>query len=124
MGGIMTNDPPFPEHLSVVADLKKQFHDKPSTVDMPGGWGSVARFNRIFLVKSSLPTPSNGEDAVMQAVHVLNSVSVPIGDFFGGAKTQWSAVWDHRNRILYWRSHLDQSLQRVRLVDMGIQEGG
>merc|ERR1712096_112911 len=74
--------------------------------------------------------PSNSEEAVMQAILVLNSVSVPFGgppddaNFFGGVKTQWQAVWDHKNRILYWRSHSNQNMQRVRLADMDIGEGG
>merc|ERR1712070_813110 len=105
--GIMTNDPPFPLHLQAIADLKEQQRVRPSTVQMPGGWSSVERFNRIFLVKSQMVKPIDGEEAVMQAFHVLNSVSVPFGaNFFGGYQTQWAAVWDHKRRALYWRSHL------------------
>merc|ERR1711924_565248 len=69
--------------------------------------------------------PTDLQDAVMQAFHTLNSVSVPFGaPFFGGYKTQWSAVYDHKNRTFYWRSHSNQDIQRIRLADMNIGPGG
>eukprot|EP00747_Dinoflagellata_sp_TGD_P169174 gnl/TRDRNA2_/TRDRNA2_197450_c0_seq1.p1 gnl/TRDRNA2_/TRDRNA2_197450_c0~~gnl/TRDRNA2_/TRDRNA2_197450_c0_seq1.p1 ORF type:complete len:410 (-),score=41.83 gnl/TRDRNA2_/TRDRNA2_197450_c0_seq1:173-1402(-) len=122
--GIMTNDPPFPEHLRQVEVLEKEEKHKTPPLQMPGGWGSVDRFNRIFLIKSNLPKPNSSEEALMQAVHTLNSISVPSGDdFFGGFLTQWSVVYDHKNRTLYWRSHNNQNLQRIRLADAGLAEG-
>merc|ERR1712061_163342 len=72
-----------------------------------------------------MPVPNDGEEALMQAIHTLNSVSVPLGaEFFGGYETQWVAVYDHKNGAVYWRSHRNQNMQRVQLQDMDIARGG
>merc|ERR1712007_27318 len=76
-------------------------------------------------MKANMPKPSNREEAIMQAIHVLNSVSVAdTSSFFGGAETQWAAVWDQTNRTLYWRSHNNHNMQRVRFADVDLAEGG
>ena len=121
--GIMTNDPPFPEHLKDVAKLKRR-----TNPEVPGSWNSVDRFNRIFLMKANMPMPSDRKTAIMQAIHVLNSVTVAGGrsgsEFLGGSKTQWAAVWDQTNRTLYWRSQSNQNMQRLRFADVDLREGG
>lgn len=125
--GIMTNDPPLPEHWKNIAELKRQLQTAPLTLKMPGGWTPEDRFKRIFLIKTSLQKPSNVQEALMQAVHTINSVSGPTNaPLFGleGAQTQWAAVYDQKNGALYWRSYGNQNLQRVRLADMDIGEGG
>merc|ERR1712061_899424 len=48
-------------------------------VTMPGAWYPDERFQRIHLVKSSMPKPKSYEEAVMQAVHALNTITVPMG---------------------------------------------
>ena len=123
--GIMTNDPPFPEHLKTIAEMNCS--ELNPEVRMPyGSWGSVDRFNRIFLIKSNMRVPDTPAEAVMQAVHVLNSVSCPGGVWFDhvdGSKTQWAVVWDHGGKTLYWRTHSNQNMQRLHLADAGITMG-
>merc|ERR1711865_501863 len=116
--GIMTNDPVFPVQLKITAAIQKLEHDQkpffPWANKMPGGWDPVARFDRIFLLKSNMPKPKNGQEAIMQAIHTLNSISVPLSEgatgFYDGDRTQWSAVYDQKNRTVYWRTYNNQNM--------------
>lgn len=75
----------------------------------------------------------------MQAVHVLNTVTVPMGlqlgtdsgkgSGEGGAAarisslrglshedhTQWGVIYDHKQQMIYWRHAMNQNLQRLDL---------
>lgn len=132
--GIMTNEPPLPWQLQGIRHLQwKQSLARPS-VAMPGSWYPDERFQRIHLVKSGLPQPSSYEEAMMQTVHVLNTVTVPMGEQLGtdsgqgsgegsGDHTQWAVIYDHKNRMVYWRSKVNQNLQRLVLSDIGLESG-
>jgi len=132
--GIMTNEPPLLWQKEAVKHLQwKQSLARPA-VAMPGSWYPDARFQRIHLVKSGMPEPKTYEEAMMQAVHTLNTITVPMGlqigtdsgDGSGEGKadhTQYGVIYDHKNRILYWRSAVNQNLQRLRLKDCGLTQG-
>ena len=60
----------------------KQSLARPST-SMPGAWYPDERFIRIHLVKSAMPTPLTFEEAMQNALHVLNVISVPGGNQIG-----------------------------------------
>jgi len=130
--GIMTNEPRFEWQLQAVWHLKwKQSLARPS-VSMPGSWYPDERFERIYLVKSGMPAPKEYQEAVMQAVHVLNTITVPMGNQIGtdsgtgegrGDHTQWGVVYDHKRKIMYWRSQANQNMQRLRLADAEIAIG-
>merc|ERR1712232_27811 len=111
--GIMTNEPRFPWQVEAVRHLQWKQQLARSAVTMPGTWYPDARFQRIYLVKSGMPTPKTYEEAMMQAVHTLNTITVPMGDQIGtdsgkgeglGDHTQWGVVYDHKKRTIYWRS--------------------
>merc|ERR1712061_863819 len=77
--GIMTNEPPLLWQQDALRHLQwKQSLARPA-VTMPGAWYPDERFQRIHLVKSSMPKPKSYEEAVMQAVHALNTITVPMG---------------------------------------------
>ena len=122
--GIMTNDPPLPEHFQQIGILKANINNYTSQSFPFGSWSSSDRFNRVYVLKANMPEPTNSEDAIMQAIHVVNSVSLPGGHWTSGYQTQWAVVYDQKNRVLYWRSHNNQSMQRLRLADVAIAEGG
>ena len=99
---------------------------------MPGAWYPNERFQRLFLVKSGMPKPSSYQEAISQTVHVLNTVTVPMGLQIGtdsgsaegeNDRTHWGVIYDHLNRIVYWRSAMNQNLQRLRLQDAGLMVG-
>lgn len=132
--GIMTNEPPLPWQHEAVRHLHWKQSLARSAVAMPGGWYPDERFQRIHLVKSGMPKPKSYEEAMMQAVHSLNTITVPVGlqigtdsgDGSGEGKadhTQYGVIYDHINRYVYWRSAVNQNLQRLRLEDCGLSAG-
>eukprot|EP00930_Biecheleria_cincta_P089244 TRINITY_DN78529_c0_g1_i1.p1 TRINITY_DN78529_c0_g1~~TRINITY_DN78529_c0_g1_i1.p1 ORF type:complete len:359 (-),score=46.67 TRINITY_DN78529_c0_g1_i1:64-1140(-) len=132
--GIMTNEPPLPWQTQGVRHLQWKQGLARSSVAIPGSWYPDDRFQRIFLVKSGMPRPTTYREAVMQAVHTLNSITVPMGQQLGtdsgkgsgegsGDHTQWALVYDHKQRIVYWRSAVNQNLQRLQLANAGLEIG-
>lgn len=130
--GIMTNQPPFPWQLQAVRHLRWKQSMARSAVAVPGAWYPDERFQRIHLVKSGLPVPSSTQEAVMQAVHVMNTISVPPGLHEGTDSgkgeglndfTHFGVVYDHKAATLYWRTETNQNLQRLRLQDAHLEEG-
>jgi len=125
--GVFTNEPPFPWQVANVKHyLWKQSLARPATA-MPGAWYPDERFLRIFLTKTAMPTPQSYQEAVQHALHVLNTITVPMGEQLGtdsgfgeGAAdhTHYAHVYDHRNAILYWRHQGNLQLERVKLSDV------
>ena len=97
-------------------------------------WPAIGAFfeHRLALVKAAMPKPASLQEAVAQAVHVLNTVSVPEGAQPGkdmseadaDHRTEWAAIWDHKNAVVYWRAVSNQNLARLRLQDAGLEVGG
>merc|ERR1711924_51115 len=104
-----------------------------SAVEMPGSWYPDARFQRLHLVKSGMKKPASYQEAIMQTVHVLNTVTVPMGSQIGtdsgkggglGDHTRYAVIYDSKKRIIYWRTQVNQNLQRLRLEDAALEKGG
>lgn len=130
--GVFTNEPPFMWQLEAVRHLQWKQSLARSAVEMPGSWYPEARFQRLHLVKSGMPKPTSYQEAIMQTVHVLNTVTVPMGDQIGtdsgkgeglGDHTQYAIIYDSKNKIIYWRTQVNQNLQRLRLADAGLGKG-
>lgn len=125
--GVFTNEPPFPWQLANVAHyLWKQSLARPATA-MPGAWYPDERFLRIYLVKSSMPKPTSYQEAVQHALHVLNTITVPMGQQMGtdsgfgeglADHTHYGHIYDHKNRMLYWRHSSNLQLERVGVADL------
>ena len=90
------------------------------------------RFLRIHLVKSAMPPPDSYQHAIEQALHVLNTVTVPMGlqmgtdSGFGEGEadhTHYGHLYDHKQSVLYWRHETNLQLQRARLADLDLAEG-
>ena len=119
--GIMTNEPQWPWHVANVQHyMWKQTMARSATV-IPGNYYPDERFLRIHLIKSGLPTPASHGAAMMQAVHVLNTITVPMGAQMGtdsgagegqGDHTLFGVIYDHANSTMYFRSVTNQNLQR------------
>lgn len=124
--GIMTNEPPYSWQVEAVKHLQWKESLARTAVSVPGSWYPDDRFQRLFLVKRGMPQPKDYQEAVMQAVHVLNTVTVPMGLQMGtdsgkgsgegsADHTQWAVIYDHHQGIIYWRSAENQNLQRLQL---------
>lgn len=77
--GVMTNEPSFPWQLEAMQLRQWKQRKYGAAVAIPGSWYPDARFQRLALVKAAMPKPASLQEAVAQAVHVLNTVSVPEG---------------------------------------------
>mmetsp|Transcript_35311 Transcript_35311/g.75242 ORF Transcript_35311/g.75242 Transcript_35311/m.75242 type:complete len:348 (+) Transcript_35311:164-1207(+) len=132
--GIMTNEPPLLWQLEAVRHLQWKKTLARSAVTMPGTWYPDERFQRIHLVKSAMGAPTSYAEAFAQTVHVLNTITVPMGDQMGtdsgkgsgegnGDHTQWGVVYDHTNPTVYWRSFANQNFQRLQLKDLSLTKG-
>lgn len=130
--GVFTNDPPFPWHIQNVKLFRwKQSLARPSTV-IPGNFYPDERFLRIHLLKAAMNQPNSYQEAVEQALHVMNSVTVPMGEQQGtdsgsdegrADHTHFGHIYDHRNRVLYFRHYTNLQLQRLRLEDLNLKDG-
>lgn len=130
--GIMTNEPEYPWMVRNVQHYEwKRGLARPAAA-MPGAWYPDERFLRIHLVKAGMPKPKTYQEAVMQAVQVLNVVTVPVGTQLGtdsgageglGDHTMWGVLYDHSQRQILWRTETNQNLQRMRLADLPLAAG-
>lgn len=130
--GVLTNEPPFPWHIENVRHMEWKLGNERPSFTMPGTFYPDERFLRIHLLKSNLPKPATNVEAIQQALHVLNSVTVPIGTQMGTDSskgegqedhTRWGVIYDHLTKTVYWRTKSNQNLQRIRLCDAQLQQG-
>ena len=47
----------------------------------------------------------------------------PFGEGLGD-HTQYAIIYDSKNSTIYWRTQVNQNLQRLRLQDAGLENGG
>ena len=73
-------------------------------VGVPGAFYPDERFLRLHSLKQGLDTPTTYQEVVQQAVHLLNSVTIPAGEIMGtdsgagegaGDHTIFGLVYDH-----------------------------
>lgn len=129
---ILTNEPELPFYLEQIKYLEWQKTLALPAIAVPGAWYPIDRFVRAYTVRKGLPTPKSNSEAVTQAVHILNSVQTPWGapgtdsekpallDNFD--HTTWSVIRDHKNRVLYFRTVLDQQLHSVDLKNLDLTQ--
>ena len=92
--------------------LKEKMQFARPGVAVPGNWYADERFARIWMTKSVMKLPGTTQEAVAQALAVMQTVAVPQGLQMGtdsapgdgGDYTIWGAVYDHRQPCLYWHS--------------------
>ena len=69
---------------------------------------------------------------MQHALHVLNTVTVPMGNQMGtdsgygeglADHTHYGHIYDHKNAVLYWRHQSNLNLQRLRLADVNLAAG-
>ncbi len=88
---------------------------------IPGDWTPPSRFVRLAFFKNFLVPAKNAEEAVNMAIHLLNTVDIPLGLVRGSKDsdmdfTQWIVVGDLKNKKLYTRTYKDQNIQ---MIDFG-----
>ena len=77
--------------------------------------------------------PKSHKDLILNAVHLLNSVTIPPGSQYGtdsgdgegeGDHTIFGVVYDHTAMTMYLRSYENQSLQRISFDQLALQTPG
>lgn len=129
--GVTTNSPDFTWQLRALRLLREKLAFARPGVSMPGNWYSDERFQRIWLTKSAMPKPADTQEAIAQALAVMNTISLPMGVQLGtdsdpgdgGDYTMWGAIYDHREATILWRTARNPLLQRLRLSDLQLETG-
>jgi penicillin V acylase-like amidase (Ntn superfamily) len=130
--GILTNEPNFQWHVENVRHARWKMRNARPSFTLPGAYYPDERFLRIDLLKRGMPKPTAMREAIQQAVHVLNSVTVPAGAQMGtdssrgegqGDHTMFGVVYDHTEMAVFWRTEANQNLQRIRLADAKLEPG-
>ena len=96
--GILTNEPNFQWHVENVRHARWKMRNARPSFTLPGAYYPDERFLRIDLLKRGMPKPTAMREAIQQAVHVLNSVTVPAGAqmgtrFLATAESDFAPVW-------------------------------
>lgn len=116
---VMTNEPPFPYHLSRLEDFaglsateRGGYSRGLSAYGLPGDFSSFSRFVRAaFLLKNSV---TEG-DAENQFFKILDNVSIPRGavrlENGENVITQYSSCMDMEKGIYYYKTYSDSQIQ-------------
>jgi choloylglycine hydrolase len=133
---IMTNEPPYAWHMENIRHYKWKKSLIRNAISTPGNFYPDERFVRLFMVREGFEKPKVYEEAMQQAWHLLDTVTVPMGKqrgtdtgkgggegSQGGDHTHYGVIYDHKNGIVYWRTKTNHQLQRVVLKDMGLEKG-
>ncbi len=137
--GVITNSPDFGWHLTNLNNYINLTADNaaPEKIDgvtlrqlgqgsgmhgLPGDFTPPSRFVRAVALSRAAFPGDDGEDAVQQAFHILNSFDIPRGTVRGVENdqpsfdhTQWTSACDTKGRVYYF--HSDDN-RRIRLVDL------
>jgi choloylglycine hydrolase len=144
--GVITNAPDFDWHiknlnnyvnLSAInvapVDLAGQkfgaFGQGSGLLGIPGDFTPPSRFVRAVLLSQSALQSANGEEAVGQAFHVLDSFDIPRGTVRGVENgkpaldyTQWTTASDTKNRRFYFHTHDNRRIRRLDLERLDFDE--
>lgn len=120
--GVLTNSPTFDWHITNLRNYigLTNVNADPVTVagltvsptgngtgllGMPGDVTPPSRFVRATVLSEVATTAKGPRDAINQAFHSLDLVSVPRQVVASGDYTQWSVARDHDNLVLYVRTY-------------------
>ena len=92
---------------------------------LPGDATSPSRFVRAAFLKATAPVQTNGEDAILQAFHLLNNFDVPIGIEHPAGEvpdmpsaTQWTSAIDLTNRKVYYKTMYNNTIRCIDLANI------
>jgi choloylglycine hydrolase len=143
--GVFTNSPPFDWHmtnlrnyvnfsLTNVPPVKlgtiklEPFGQGSGMLGLPGDFTPPSRFVRAVAFSQSVLPSKTGNDAVLEAFHILNQFDIPKGaarehekDEHGNILadyTQWTAASDLKAKQYYFRSYENSQIRMVDLMKM------
>jgi choloylglycine hydrolase len=139
--GVLTNSPEYPWHVTNLRNYigLTNVEDKPynllgmpvvatgngtGLLGMPGDVTPPSRFVRATVLTQVVQDAADARDAVNQAFHSLDLVSVPRSLAASGDYTQWYVARDHANKVLYVRSYESWHTDRHDLAALGVDREG
>jgi choloylglycine hydrolase len=145
--GVLTNSPAFDWHMANLrnyvnfsmtnaAPVKvgpvtlQPFGQGSGMLGMPGDFTPPSRFVRAVAFSQSVFKPKTGEDAILEAFHVLNQFDIPKGaarehetDEHGNVLadyTIWTSAIDLKARRFYFRTYENSQIRMVDLTKMNL----
>lgn len=99
-------------------------------VGLPGDVSPPSRFVKMAIMLKTILPPSNAEEAVNMAQHIINNVDIPRGfvrekqnlNTATNETTQWVVFKDLKNGIFYYRTYGDLALHAVNLSKVNLAE--
>jgi len=149
--GVLTNSPAFDWHMTNLrnyvnfsmtnaAPVKvgsvtlKPFGQGSGMLGMPGDFTPPSRFVRAVAFSQSVFPSKTGEDAVLEAFHVLNQFDIPKGaarehekDEHGNVLadyTIWTSASDLKTKRFYFRTYENSQIRVVDLMKMNLDAKG
>ena len=133
--GVLTNSPPFPYHLTRLADISHLTPTSPTSagvgtriysrgmgaIGLPGDFSSSSRFLRASFIRERSPLSEDRSEAVNMAFDILSSLSVPRGcvitDDGEIAYTRYTAVIDMAEPGYYLTTASCRTVGRISLTE-------
>ncbi|HMD02749.1 MAG TPA: choloylglycine hydrolase family protein [Candidatus Baltobacteraceae bacterium] len=122
----MTNVPP----VKLGSVTLEPFGQGSGMAGIPGDFTPPSRFVRAVAYSQSVFTPKTGNDAVLEAFHVLNQFDIPKGaarehkkDEHGNVLadyTIWTAASDLKSKRFYFRTYENSQIRMVDLMKMNL----
>lgn len=139
--GVLTNSPTFDWHLTNLRNYVglSNVNANPITLagftvsptgngtglaGIPGDVTPPSRFVRATVLSEVVTSAKDARDAVNQAFHSLDLVSVPRFVVAEGDYTQWSVARDHDNLVYYVRSYDSWQTDAHDLTALGVTSTG
>ena len=143
--GVMTNSPAFDWHMTNLRNyVNFSLVNVPPVkvgsitltglgqgtgmLGMPGDFTPPSRFVRAVAYSTSILPSKTGEEAVLQAFHILNNFDIPEGvareeqrDAHGNViadRTMWTSASDLKARRYYFRTYDNSQIRSVDLMKM------
>jgi len=145
--GVLTNSPTFDWHMNNLRNYVNfsmtnappvqlgsvkllPFGQGSGMLGLPGDFTPPSRFVRAVAFSQSVFKPKTGDDAVLEAFHVLNQFDIPKGaarehekDEHGNILadyTIWTAASDLKAKRFYFRTYENSQIRMVDLMKMNL----
>ena len=145
--GVLTNSPAFDWHMTNLRNYVNfsmtnvppvqlgsikllPFGQGSGMLGLPGDFTPPSRFVRAVAFSQSVFKPKTGNDAVLEAFHILNQFDIPKGaarehekDEYGNILadyTIWTAASDLKAKQYYFRTYENSQIRMVDLMKMNL----
>ncbi|MBI5700015.1 linear amide C-N hydrolase [Candidatus Saganbacteria bacterium] len=119
---VVTNDPPFPDQVKNLEKYKKLTNTREGMRGLPGDSMPDSRFVRIYTLNKFVERSKDAREAVNNANHILNRVTLVNGERVGNI-TEYGLIRDHKNLILYVIDDENLNLRAIDLKKLDFKPG-